>query len=98
MKRSIERLYKRRGEILRKEREQGVQEATFTMKGIGYRAEIRGGELRLNIGYSHEVRWPITEGMKVEEKQMEFKVKGGQVGEFVGRIRQMRKPVKRKKK
>ncbi len=42
----------------------------FTRKldiaGVGYRAQVQGGDLVLQLGYSHEVRHPIPAGIKVE--------------------------------
>lgn len=34
--------------------------------GVGYRAQVQGRDLVLQLGYSHEVRHAIPEGIKVE--------------------------------
>jgi len=53
---------------------QGVQKAyerTLEITGVGYRAEVIGQELRLQVGLSHEVRHPIPAGVTVKvDKQV----------------------------
>ena len=39
---------------------------TLEIRGIGYRAELQGNNLVLNIGYSHPITYPIEEGITVE--------------------------------
>lgn len=45
-------------------------DAGFTRKleiaGVGYRAQVQGSDLVLQLGYSHEVRHAIPQGIKVE--------------------------------
>lgn len=36
------------------------------IQGVGYRAQVQGGDLVLQLGYSHEVRYPVPEGIQVE--------------------------------
>jgi large subunit ribosomal protein L6 len=47
----------------------GVAEG-FTRKldinGVGYRAQVQGRQVVLQLGYSHEIRYDIPEGIKVE--------------------------------
>jgi len=42
----------------------------FTRKleitGVGYRAQMQGGDLVLQLGYSHEIRYKAPEGVKIE--------------------------------
>jgi large subunit ribosomal protein L6 len=42
----------------------------FTRKleinGVGYRAQMQGSDLVLQLGYSHEIRYPAPEGVKIE--------------------------------
>jgi large subunit ribosomal protein L6 len=42
----------------------------FTRKleitGVGYRAQMQGGDLVLQLGYSHEVRYKAPEGVKID--------------------------------
>jgi large subunit ribosomal protein L6 len=36
------------------------------IQGVGYRAQVQGKDLVLQLGFSHEIRHPIPEGVKVE--------------------------------
>jgi len=42
----------------------------FTRKleinGVGYRAQMQGSDLVLQLGYSHEIRYPVPEGVKID--------------------------------
>jgi len=42
----------------------------FTRKleitGVGYRAQMQGGDLVLQLGYSHEIRYKAPEGVKID--------------------------------
>ena len=64
--------------------------------GVGYRAAIEGNELVLQLGYSHEVRFTIPEGITVAcERPTLVKVSGidkQKVGEVAATIRKFRKP------
>ena len=66
------------------------------IKGVGYRANLQGKDLVLALGYSHEVRYTIPEGVKVEvEKQTALTVSGIDkqlVGQVAAEIREFRKP------
>lgn len=41
-------------------------EIILTLNGVGYRANVKGNELTLNLGYSHPVEISIPEIIKVE--------------------------------
>ncbi|MBZ0228771.1 MAG: 50S ribosomal protein L6, partial [Bauldia sp.] len=41
-------------------------ERRLEINGVGYRASIQGKNLQLALGYSHDVRYPIPEGIKIE--------------------------------
>ena len=48
---------------------QGVNEGftrVLDINGVGYRAAIQNKDLVLQLGYSHEVRYPIPEGVKID--------------------------------
>ncbi|PCJ99304.1 MAG: 50S ribosomal protein L6 [Zetaproteobacteria bacterium] len=64
--------------------------------GVGYRANLQGNDLVLALGFSHEVRYTIPEGVKVEvEKQTRLKVSGidkQRVGQVAAEIRAYKKP------
>jgi large subunit ribosomal protein L6 len=38
-------------------------EKTLEINGVGYRAEVKGKELHLTLGYSHPVVYPLPEGV-----------------------------------
>jgi len=47
------------------------------INGVGYRAEVKGKELVLSLGYSHPVNFLIPEGIAIEvEKMTKLSVKG----------------------
>ena len=64
--------------------------------GIGYRGQMKGDKLVLNVGYSHQVEIEGEEGVKIETpSQTEIVVSGidkERVGEIAARIRAVRKP------
>jgi large subunit ribosomal protein L6 len=66
------------------------------INGTGYRAAVQGKDLVLNLGYSHEVRYPIPQGIKITcEKPTAIKVEGAdkrQVGQVAAEIRAWRGP------
>ena len=38
---------------------------TLEITGVGYRAALKGKELQLQLGYSHDVMYPIPEGIQI---------------------------------
>ncbi|MDC0033872.1 50S ribosomal protein L6 [Alphaproteobacteria bacterium] len=77
----------------------GVDEG-FTVNleiiGVGYRAAVEGKELVLQLGYSHEIRYPIPEGITIAcERPTVVAVAGADrqlVGQVAANIRAFRKP------
>ena len=71
-------------------------EKELEIHGVGYRANLQGSVLVLSLGFSHEVRYTVPEGIKVEvEKQTKLKVSGidkQRVGQVAAEIRSYRKP------
>ncbi|NCC21026.1 MAG: 50S ribosomal protein L6 [Alphaproteobacteria bacterium] len=59
---------------------EGVSEGfsqTLEIQGVGYRANLQGQDLVLSLGYSHEVRYTVPQGIKVEvDKQTVIKISG----------------------
>tara|TARA_Y100000590_G_scaffold55784_1_gene58406 strand:+ start:131 stop:670 length:540 start_codon:yes stop_codon:yes gene_type:complete len=50
---------------------------TLELTGVGFRAAIKGNMLNLQIGFSHDVNYPIPEGIKINvEKQTTIKITG----------------------
>ncbi|MDA8740347.1 50S ribosomal protein L6 [Rhodobacteraceae bacterium] len=64
--------------------------------GVGYRAQMQGNVLRLNLGLSHDVDFPVPEGVTVTApKPTEIIVEGIDqqlVGQVAANIREWRKP------
>ena len=66
------------------------------INGVGYRAEVKGNDLVLALGYSHPVNFPIPGGISVDvEKMTKLSVKGFDkelVGQTAAKIRSFRSP------
>jgi len=64
--------------------------------GVGYRAEVKGKDLALALGYSHPVIFPIPDGISIDvEKMTKLFVKGFDkelVGQTAAKIRSFRSP------
>jgi large subunit ribosomal protein L6 len=64
--------------------------------GVGYRAEVKGKNVVLALGYSHPIEFPIPEGIQISvEKQTHMTVVGadkGQVGQVAANLRALRPP------
>ena len=69
---------------------------TLILNGVGYRAAVSGKNLELNIGYSHQVVFPIPQGIEVTvEKQTTVSITGADkelVGQVAAKIRSFRPP------
>ena len=66
------------------------------MDGVGYKASVKGKELVLVVGFSHDVVLQIPEGLSIEmgAKPTEFAVKGFDkclLGQFADKIHKIRK-------
>jgi large subunit ribosomal protein L6 len=66
------------------------------IQGVGFRAESKGNEVHLALGYSHPVVYRVPEGIKVEvDKNTRIVVTGAdrqQVGQVAAEIRKLRQP------
>jgi large subunit ribosomal protein L6 len=66
------------------------------INGVGYRAAVDGKTLRLQLGYSHDIEYPIPEGIDIAcERPTAISVSGAdrqQVGQVAAEIRGYRKP------
>ena len=64
--------------------------------GVGYRGAIKGNELNLQLGFSHDINFKIPEGIKiVVEKQTNVKISGSDkqlVGMVASQIKSLRPP------
>jgi len=70
-------------------------EKTLELVGVGYRAALKGNQLNLQLGYSHDINFDIPEGIKIQvEKQTTLKISGAdkqQVGEVASKLKTLRK-------
>ena len=66
------------------------------IQGVGYRAQMQGNTLKLNLGLSHDVDYVAPEGVTVTApKQTEIVIEGideQKVGQVAAEIRAWRKP------
>src|SRR3990172_2058989 len=64
--------------------------------GVGYRAALQGSNLQLQLGYSHDIAYPIPTGIQVQcLKPTEIVVSGidkQKVGQVAAEIRRFRPP------
>ena len=64
------------------------------IRGVGYRAQVQGKDLVLQLGFSHDVRYPIPEGIKIEcPDQTHITISGAdkqRVGQVAAEVRAYR--------
>ena len=70
-------------------------EKILELVGVGYRAALKGNQLNLQLGYSHDINFDIPNGIKIAvEKQTTLKISGSdkqQVGAVASKIKSLRK-------
>jgi large subunit ribosomal protein L6 len=66
------------------------------IQGVGYRAQVQGKNLQLALGFSHDVSYPIPDGVTIEcPRPTEIVVSGidkQRVGQVAAEIRRYRPP------
>tara|TARA_Y100000590_G_scaffold463774_1_gene631357 strand:- start:1325 stop:1864 length:540 start_codon:yes stop_codon:yes gene_type:complete len=71
-------------------------EKTLELVGVGYRAALKGKELNLQLGFSHDINFNIPENIKISvEKQTIIKISGPDkqlVGSLTAKIKSYRPP------
>ena len=71
-------------------------EKTLELTGVGFRAAIKGKQLNLQLGYSHDINFDIPESIKIlVEKQTIIKISGIDkqlVGMITAKIKTFRPP------
>jgi large subunit ribosomal protein L6 len=69
---------------------------TLEINGVGYRAAVQGNSLNLQLGYSHEVAYPIPNDVKIVcERPTLINITGAnrqRVGQIAAEIRAYRPP------
>ena len=71
-------------------------ERKLEITGVGYRAQVQGVNLQLALGFSHDVLYPIPEGIEIKcPKPTEILISGidkQAVGQVAAEIRKFRPP------
>ena len=66
------------------------------LSGVGFRAALKGNQLNLQLGFSHDINFDIPQGIKmIVEKQTTIKISGydkQQVGMVASQIKSLRPP------
>jgi len=77
----------------------GVSEGfkkALEIEGVGFRAAVQGKDLILQLGFSHEIKFPIPFGIEIKaEKPTKLAISGfdkQKVGQVAAEIRGMKKP------
>ncbi len=72
---------------------------TLEIHGVGFRAAMKGKDLQMQVGYSHDVLYPIPAGIKIEldgpRKDTIIRISGidkQKVGQVAAELRAYRKP------
>lgn len=76
----------------------GVSEGftrVLEIEGVGYRAEVKGKDLVLNVGFSHPVPLAIPEGISAEVQKNVITLTGADLeilSQFAANVRKVKKP------
>ena len=69
---------------------------TLELTGVGYRASLKGKQLNMQLGFSHDINFDIPESVKISvEKQTIIKITGAdkqEVGMITSKIKSFRPP------
>jgi large subunit ribosomal protein L6 len=72
---------------------------TLEISGVGFRAQMKGKDLQLQVGYSHDILFPIPQGVTITldgpKKDTVINISGidkQQVGQVAAELRAYRKP------
>jgi len=71
-------------------------EKILVLTGVGYRAALKGKQINLQLGFSHDINFDIPEGIKITvEKQTLIKINGSDkqlIGMVASKIKSLRPP------
>lgn len=71
-------------------------EKKLEINGVGYRAQMKGSALNLQLGYSHDINYPVPAGISVACPDQTTIIVSGidkqKVGQVAAEIREFRKP------
>lgn len=68
---------------------------SLEIQGVGYRAELKGNNLVLHLGFSHQIEFSVPEGINIKVEGNTIEVSGVEkdlVGQTAANIRAFRKP------
>jgi len=68
---------------------------TLEISGVGFKAEIKGDKIVLNVGFSHPVELAITKGIEIKQNKNQIVISGidkQKVGHMAAQIRSVKKP------
>ncbi len=77
---------------------QGVSQGfskQLEINGVGFRVALAGSDLRMNLGFSHEVMYKLPQGIAANVEQNIITISGidkQQVGQVAAEIRALKKP------
>lgn len=70
-------------------------EKKLVVEGVGFRAELQGKDLVLNLGFSHPIKMSVPEKLEVTVEKNIITVRGADkeaVGQFSATVRALKKP------
>ena len=70
-------------------------EKKLIIEGVGFKADMKGDSIVLNVGFSHPIEMKIPEGVKVTVEGGDITITGidkQKVGQFAAEIRENKKP------
>lgn len=70
-------------------------EKKLEINGVGYKAQVKGKVLELNLGFSHPINFPIPEGIEIAVEKNVVSIKGYDkqvVGQVAAKVRSFRPP------
>lgn len=70
-------------------------EKKLEINGVGYRVALAGNQLKMNLGFSHEVVYTLPQGVTATVEQSTITISGiskQQVGQVAAEIRALKKP------
>lgn len=72
-----------------------VFEKKLLIEGVGFKADVKGTNIVLSVGFSHQVTLKIPDGLKVVSDKNGISISGSdieKVGDFSARVRSVKKP------
>jgi len=67
----------------------------LVLEGVGYKVDMQGNDLVLSVGFSHQVKMPVPQGITVTVEKNNITISGidkEEVGQFAAVIRAVKKP------